>query len=183
MSVRVGNTHSEISANKTGTGATKPILVSVDGTSTMLIEKTNTTHYTGFTIGKTDVVTPTSADGNVFSGTYTPTLNNMVNISTSVVEALFLYTRVGDIVTVSGKLEVATTNIGYGNLVLSLPVPSKFTDSMVLRGTVTATKNITGGAVWSVSTGTQATVGFWTTTNTETVDLFVTFMYVVVNDV
>ena len=61
----------------------------------------------------------------VRSGTYTPTLTNVTNISAS--DAFVCqWLRVGNIVTVSGKVNIDQTTPGQIELGISLPVASDF---------------------------------------------------------
>lgn len=85
------------------------------------------------TLGKTDVTSPTAADGNVFSGTYTPTLTNVTNLADSTAYAC-QYLRVGDVVTVSGAVAMDATAAGAVELRVSLPIASDFTSSVQAGG-------------------------------------------------
>ena len=80
----------------------------------------------GLTIGRTAVTSPASTDGNVFSGTYTPTLTNGTNVAASTAYEC-QYMRVGNVVTVSGIIAIdptsASTNTDIG---VSLPIASNF---------------------------------------------------------
>lgn len=89
----------------------------------------------GLSIARTAVTAPAAADGNVFSGTYTPTLTNISNVdATTAYECQYM--RVGNVVTVSGAFDLdataanTTTNIG-----ISLPIASNFTNTRQCRGT------------------------------------------------
>ena len=84
-------------------------------------------------------VTPWAADN---SGTYTPTLTIVTNLDT-VTAFPCQYLRVGNVVTVSGKISVdATLASTITELRMTLPVASAFTETHELAGTITA-----GGAV------------------------------------
>jgi hypothetical protein len=74
---------------------------------------------------------------NVNSGVYTPTLTNQLNASSSSASAA-QWMRVGNTVTVSGEIDIATV-AGDGNqaqIGLSLPVASNFTAAAQCGGTV-----------------------------------------------
>lgn len=59
------------------------------------------------------------------SGTYTPVASNVVNVDATTIPAVFNYLRVGDIVTVSGYMEIDTTStVGGFSLDLTLPIAS-----------------------------------------------------------
>ena len=101
----------------------------------------------GIQTSRTTVTSPATTDGNIFSGTYTPTLTNGVvgttNVAASTASAC-QYMRVGNIVTVSGQVQIdpqtAATNTVLG---MSLPIASAFTASRQLGGagaSISATK-------------------------------------------
>lgn len=81
----------------------------------------------GIKTSRTDVTAPAATDGNIFSGTYTPTLTNInrVDIAGSTAFAC-QYMRVGNVVTVSGKVNIAVTSTGLTQLNMTLPVASNF---------------------------------------------------------
>jgi len=59
-------------------------------------------------------------------GTYTPTLTAISNITT-LTSAQCQYMRVGNVVTVSGQIDVAATSAGFAQYGISLPIASDFT--------------------------------------------------------
>jgi len=67
----------------------------------------------------------------IASGTYTPTFSNTVNVSSSTANKC-RWTRVGNVVTVSGKFTVTPTAAASTatNILISLPIPSNFTSSL-----------------------------------------------------
>lgn len=67
------------------------------------------------------------------SGTYTPTLTNTTNISAST-SRLATYVRIGNVVTVSGQVDIDPTATGAVLLGLSLPIASNFTTVYQLGG-------------------------------------------------
>lgn len=88
----------------------------------------------GIKTSRTAVTAPATSDGNVFSGTYTPTLTNTTNVSASTaVECQ--YSRVGNVVTVSGRVDTTSSATGVIELTLSLPVNSAFTQNYQAGGT------------------------------------------------
>lgn len=100
---------------------------------------------TGFSIQRTGVSAPAESDGNVFSGTYTPTLTNTTNVASSTA-SVCQYMRVGDVVTVSGQVAVTPTATGNTVLGISLPIASDITGTAQLGGTAMA-QTTTQGAV------------------------------------
>lgn len=69
-----------------------------------------------------------------YSGTYTPTLTAVTNISGST-PYLTQFSRVGNVVTVAGKLKMNATGTGAAELGISLPVPSNFANDYECGGT------------------------------------------------
>jgi len=63
--------------------------------------------------------------GQLASGTYTPTLTNVTNISASTAYTC-QYMRVGSVVTVSGMVDIDATAGGAVELGMSLPIASNF---------------------------------------------------------
>lgn len=95
---------------------------------------------TGLSVNTTTNTVTISANSSYFDqGTYTPTLTNTANIDASVAHLLHYY-RVGNVVTVSGAVQIdATTTATVTQLRLTLPVASTFTDEFELAGTSTTT--------------------------------------------
>lgn len=69
-----------------------------------------------------------------YSGTYTPTLFNVTNIDASTAYVC-QYMRVGNVVTVSGKVDIDQTAGGAYELGMSLPIASNFAASEQCAGT------------------------------------------------
>jgi hypothetical protein len=99
----------------------------------------------GLSIDATDVTgTPAATNGNVFSGTYTPTLTDVTNVADSTTGTC-QYMRVGNVVTVSGQLSIDPTTASANTVVrMTLPIASSFT----------GTSRACGGTAASVSSGT-----------------------------
>ena len=71
--------------------------------------------------------------GLVLSGTYTPTLSNTTNVAAST-PRLSSYMRVGEVVTVSGQLDIDPTATGTILLGISLPIASNLATAYQLGG-------------------------------------------------
>ena len=83
----------------------------------------------------------------IASGTYTPTLTNVTNVAASTAR-LCQWTRVGNVVTVSGQLAITlTTTLLASEIDISLPIPSALTTAYQLGGTATATA---AQATWAI---------------------------------
>jgi hypothetical protein len=77
----------------------------------------------GLSISRTAVTSPASGDGNVFSGTYTPSLTSTTNITSSSA-FIFSYMRVGNVVTVQGRVTIVPTSAAACELNIALPIAS-----------------------------------------------------------
>jgi hypothetical protein len=115
----------------TAAGASSPterMRISSDGLVTLSANA-------GLSVSKTGVTSPAAADGNVFSGTYTPTLTNTTNVSSSTAVDC-QYMRVGNVVNVSGQVTLTPTSASTQTLLgISLPIASSFTLERQAMGT------------------------------------------------
>jgi hypothetical protein len=93
----------------------------------------------------------------IVSGTYTPTLTNVTNITASVLNQDFLYTRLGNIVTVYGSVQIQATAAGVVQLDFTIPVASNFTTSYDLHGNATS-PGLTPGSVIAEATNNRASL-------------------------
>jgi len=135
-------TYSAIKMNVTNTASasgSKLLDLQIGGTSFFNIDKTG-----GITISRTTVSSPATTDGNVFSGTYTPTLSNLVNISASSTYVC-QYLRVGNVVTVSGKITFTSSLTSANTFNMSLPIPSNFSAQEQCAGNFSNNNNTSAG--------------------------------------
>jgi hypothetical protein len=131
----IASYQSGTNANQTGL---KFFVNPLTTTSTdVVVEALAITHGGGLQISRTAVTAPAATDGNVFSGTYTPTLTNTTNVASSTASGC-QYMRVGNVVTVSGQVAVTPTATGNTILGISLPIASNFSGSQQLGGTALA---------------------------------------------
>lgn len=80
----------------------------------------------------------------IASGTYTPTLTNTTNVAAST-PYLCQWIRVGNVVTVSGKVDIdITTTLNASDMGFSLPIASAFTNERDAGGTATTDAEQTG---------------------------------------
>lgn len=112
----------------------------------------------GIQTSRTGVTSPAATDGNIYSGTYTPTLTNTTNISASSA-GVAQYMRVGNVVTVSGQVDIDPTVAGDTVMGVSVPVASNLAAQTncggtfaVLSGTV-----VQGGSIYADSVNDRAT--------------------------
>ena len=74
----------------------------------------------------------------IASGTYTPTLTNVTNVAASTAR-LCTWTRIGNVVAVSGQLDIdLTTTLLASEVDMSLPIASAFTTAYQLGGSAAA---------------------------------------------
>lgn len=78
----------------------------------------------------------------IASGTFTPTLTALTNVASSTM-ADCQYIRVGNVVTVAGRINVAPTATGTTNFLLSLPIAT----------TIANTSNLGGSGAFDYTTG------------------------------
>ncbi len=131
----------------------------------------------GFAVARTAVTSPAANDGNVYSGTYTPTVTNVANLDASTAFAA-QYMRVGNIVTVSGRVDMDPTVAGLDTqLRMTLPVASALTAGRQLGGVAFCNAVASqGAAVLADATNDAATFQFVAVSATN-VGFFFTFTY------
>jgi hypothetical protein len=95
---------------------------------------TSLQNSSGLSIARTAVTSPATTDGNVFSGTYTPTLFNTTNVAASTASIL-QYSRVGNYVQIAGRVAIDPTAVGAVVLGMSIPVASALTSITQAGGT------------------------------------------------
>lgn len=93
----------------------------------------------------------------VVSGTYTPTLTNVTNISSNT-SYQCQYIRVGNVVTVSGAVSITATATGSVQLGISLPVASNIGGSNTCAGTSNNASGAYPGSVYGDGTNKRAQV-------------------------
>ena len=117
----------------------------------------------GITIARDAVTSPASNDGNVFSGTYTPSLTNTTNVAASTAYEC-QYMRVGNVVTVSGRINIDPTLTATASEIgISLPIASNFSAITNLGGTgaiATTTTEVSAGGILADTTNDRAQFRF-----------------------
>jgi hypothetical protein len=130
-----------------GTGATSASSARTNlGLGTMSTQNANNVAITGgyLQTSRTNVTSPVSTDGNIFSGTYTPTLTDTTNIASSTAFQC-QYIRVGNVVTVSGRVTIDPTSSGtLTELSMTLPVDAALADQEELAGVFAGSGSGTG---------------------------------------
>jgi hypothetical protein len=98
----------------------------------------NRLHYTIFGDPATAAAARTTL--LTYSGTYTPTFTNTLNLDGSTASDL-QYIRVGSVVTVSGVVQIDPTTASTVQMGISIPVASNFTNSGQAGGSGNSTAN------------------------------------------
>lgn len=132
---------------------------------------------TGITVNADDIAltVPTA------SGTYTPTLTGVTNVSSSTAYSC-QYMRVGDVVTVSGKVDITPTAIGAVSLRMSLPVASAIANVNECAGVIspnTTTAGLNPGAIFGDVANDSALAGI-VAASTGGIAWYFTFTYRVI---
>jgi hypothetical protein len=93
----------------------------------------------GIQTSRTGVTAPAATDGNIFSGTYTPTqVSTNTNVDTVTYQSA-QYMRVGNTVTISGRVDIDATATGNTVVQFSLPIASNFSSTAQGAGTAAFT--------------------------------------------
>jgi len=106
-------------------------------------------------------------------GTYTPVISNISNLS-PVVASVAQWLRIGNVVTVSGKLVVDAIAAAAASLQMSLPVASNFTAEEQCGGTASTGAET---AAIGADSGTDLAFMDWVAVNTAAVAMRYTFTY------
>lgn len=117
------------------------------------------------------------ANGGGLSGVYTPTLTNISNLdSSSAYESQYM--RVGNVVTVSGKVDLDITTSGVSTQMrISLPIASNFTAGQNCAGSINPSAISGSGAITADTTNDTAYVEFIAPASTSIAGWFFIFTY------
>jgi hypothetical protein len=158
---------------------TNPFIQCNDSTTTRFIVYSN-----GNLVANAGTFNGNISASNVLSGTYTPTLTNIVNVSSSTAYQC-QYMRVGSVVTVSGVVDIDATNpASLTQLNMSLPITSNFPETAAIycggtgngaTGVVTAT-----GYFQNTQSGTTVTFNYQSGATTPLISFFFSFTYQIV---
>jgi hypothetical protein len=116
----------------------------------------------------------------IASGTYIPTLTNVSQVAASTPYQC-QWIRVGNVVTVSGKVDVQCAGVGTSALLrISLPIPSTISAQENVAGTDQANANQTvAGAIYGDTTNNAAYILWANITSTVNTGHFFTFTYLI----
>lgn len=139
-------------------GLTRILTDATESTSNIILEVADQNIVTVNSTGV--VVTGNISATNLTSGTYTPTLTNTTNITSSTANNC-TYTLVGNQVTVYGSADVTTTLAVASVILISLPIVSDITQRTDLNGLANAQTAIaTNGIVRGEATADSAELDF-----------------------
>jgi hypothetical protein len=114
----------------------------------------------------------------IASGTYTPTLTQVANVSAQTAY-LCQWIRVGNVVTVTGKVDIdPTTTLTLTQLGVSLPIASNIANAQNCAGTFSASGVVNQGAVLGDATNDRGELDF-TPTDVTNQSYYFTFTYTV----
>lgn len=123
----------------------------------------------------------TNVLGYVLSGTYTPTLSSGTNVTSASAASPWNYIRVGNIVHVTGHMNVISPATGSALVVASLPVASNLSVNTRCAGVASNySGNYSGGQIVGSSGTNQAHIQTTTAVSGTAVGWVVTFSYEVV---
>jgi hypothetical protein len=115
------------SAGSIGIGTTTiGSTIQVNGNAAIGYSASTAAPTNGLAVSGNTTIGGTISASNLLSGTYTPTLTNNANITSSTAYAC-QYMRVGNVVTVSGEVDITATSAAtLTQLILTLPISSNF---------------------------------------------------------
>lgn len=111
----------------------------------------------------------------ITAGTYTPTLTGVTNVTGTTAYAC-QYMRVGNVVTVSGKLNIDFTSTGLTEVGISLPIASSISNDFEVAGTGATGENTISGAILGDAANNRAHFAFQTGSSAG-YNFFFTFTY------
>jgi hypothetical protein len=125
---------------------------------------------------ESDLQAAVSALPILASGTYTPTLTNVTNLDASTAY-LCQYMRLGDIVTVSGRVTVNPTGLTFTDLGITVPIASDFANDYEAAGTGATNATAGGSALVKADTANDGVLLSFTAPLTTSYEMFFTFTY------
>ncbi len=139
---------------------------------------TNVTASGTTTLGGLTSTTLSITQGPIISGTYLPTLTNVANLDASTAYNA-QYMRVGNVVNVSGKVDVDPTALLSTKLGISLPVASTLSAAEKCGGNATSNTVVSECAGIEADTANNRAQMEWITTNVTNHSMYFDFQYLV----
>jgi len=148
-------------------------------TDANVVQITGSATITGYLGVNGDIASGGNVTGNnLGSGTYNPTVSNLSNISSST-PYQGLYSRVGNIVTLSGTVRIATPTTGALSFQINLPIASAFTSVKDASGTASGNSVSFGTVQANTSNGNVLISGSSNIGGVTQHDIFFTFQYII----
>lgn len=113
------------------------------------------------------------------SGTYTPTLTNIANITSSTAYSC-QYLRVGNVVTVSGRVDITPTAAVGFQMDISLPIASNLANTNELAGVAAGTQTDRLAGIYGETVNNRASFGGTAPSSGSTIGYLFTFTYRVI---
>lgn len=132
----------------TVTNAPEQNIINLKNATTTMLALTADGRLYGSALHNNANATTGSSKNYIASGTYTPTLVNATNVAAST-PSVCTWMRVGNVVTVSGNLDIDVTAAGLSELTISLPIAS--------------TSTVGGGVIADTYFGSVGSIGISTT--------------------
>jgi hypothetical protein len=130
--------------------------------------------------GKNVAMVSTTVTANtITSGTYAPTVTPGLNCDACVMEGTAKYTRIGSLVTVTGRVQIDATATGIVGITMTLPIASNFGAVTDCNGVMTQSSSGGVGEVGADVAGDVASL-FYLATSTAALSCRFTFTYVVI---
>ena len=117
-------------------------------------------------------------EGAIISGTYTPTLFNVTNVAASTAYAC-QYMRVGNVVNVSGKVDVDPTLVAATVLGISLPIASTLSAAEKCAGIAASNTIASEVAAIDGDTSNNRAQMDWVTTSLANHSMYFEFQYLI----
>ena len=114
------------------------------------------------------------------SNTYTPTLTNVQNITSSSVPNPFMWIRLGNLVVGSGRIVVAHDGSGDGHVRFTLPIASNLADNDEVQGNATNPAAARASSVIGDATNNEAILVIDQAVGTGTMGWRIIFMYEII---
>jgi hypothetical protein len=131
--ILVGGGASALPVWTTATGTGAPVRTNTPTLTNPVISGGSITGLSSPT-NSSDAATMGYVDGKLTSGTYTPVITNTSNADSAAIVGVAQWIRVGDMITVSGRITIDPTSAGVVTFNISIPTASAFASSQNCNG-------------------------------------------------